>query len=48
MNISKSSNPVFKEQVFSKGYTSESDVMTVNGTVNKTALMLLIVIAGAF
>jgi uncharacterized YccA/Bax inhibitor family protein len=47
MNISKSSNPVFKEQVFSKGYTSSSEVMTVNGTINKTAMMLLLVIAGA-
>ena len=47
MNITKSSNPVFKEQVFRKGYTSASDVMTVNGTINKTALMLLLVIAGA-
>ena len=47
MNISKSSNPVFKEQVFSKGYTSTSEVMTVSGTINKTALMLLLVVAGA-
>lgn len=48
MNITKSSNPVFKERVFSKGYTSASDVMTVNGTINKTALMLLLVVAAAF
>lgn len=47
MNITKSSNPVFKEQVFSKGYNASSEVMTVNGTINKTALMLLMVIAGA-
>ena len=47
MNITKSSNPILKEQAFSKGYTSASDVMTVNGTINKTALMLLIVVAGA-
>ena len=47
MNITKSSNPVFKEQVFSKGYNSTSEVMTVNGTVNKTALMLLMVVAAA-
>jgi len=47
MNISKSSNPVFKEQVFSKKYSTSSEAMTVNGTINKTALMLLLVIAGA-
>ncbi len=47
MNLSKSSNPVLKEKTFSRDYTAQSDVMTVNGTVNKTALMLLLVIAGA-
>jgi len=47
MNISRSSNPVFKEQVFTREYGTTSDVMTVNGTMNKTALMLLLVIAGA-
>ncbi len=47
MNISKTSNPVFKERVFERGYASSSEVMTVNGTVNKTALMLLLVVAAA-
>jgi uncharacterized YccA/Bax inhibitor family protein len=47
MNLTKSSNPVFKEQIFSRDYVSSSDVMTVNGTVNKTALMLLLVVASA-
>ncbi len=47
MNITKSSNPVFKERVFARDYTGSSDVMTVNGTMNKTALMLLMVVAGA-
>nr|WP_319573059.1 Bax inhibitor-1/YccA family protein [uncultured Draconibacterium sp.] len=47
MNLSKSSNPVLKEKFFSRDYTAQSDVMTVNGTINKTALMLLLVIAGA-
>ncbi|WP_167617765.1 Bax inhibitor-1/YccA family membrane protein [Maribellus sediminis] len=47
MNITKSSNPVFKERVFAKDYTTASDVMTVNGTMNKTALLLLLVVAGA-
>ncbi len=47
MNLTKSSNPVFKERVFAKGYTASADVMTVKGTMNKTGLMLLLVIAGA-
>ncbi len=47
MNLTKSSNPVLKENVFSRDYSYQSEVMTVNGTVNKTALMLLIVIASA-
>lgn len=47
MNLSKTSNPVFKERVFSREYSSATEVMTVNGTINKTALMLLLVIAGA-
>lgn len=47
MNISRTSNPVFKENVFAKDYRSSSEAMTVNGTMNKTALMLLLVIAGA-
>lgn len=48
MNITKSSNPVLKERSFARDYTTQSDVMTVNGTMNKTGLMLLLVIAGAF
>ena len=47
MNLTKSSNPVLKDKVFAKGYTTSDEVMTVNGTVNKTALMLLLVLAGA-
>ncbi|MBN2774648.1 MAG: Bax inhibitor-1/YccA family protein [Prolixibacteraceae bacterium] len=47
MNLTKSSNPVLKERVFGKEYTSSADVMTVNGTINKTALMLLFVVASA-
>ncbi len=47
INLTKSSNPVFKEQVFSKGYAYDSEVMTVSGTINKTGLMLLLVLAGA-
>lgn len=47
MNLSRTSNPVFKERVFHKDYTSASEVMTINGTVNKTALLLLLAIASA-
>ncbi len=47
MNISKSSNPVLKENVFSRNFTAQSDAMTVNGTINKTGLMLLLVVASA-
>ncbi|MEZ5105309.1 MAG: Bax inhibitor-1/YccA family protein [Draconibacterium sp.] len=47
MNLTKSSNPVFQEKVFRRDYTSTSEVMTINGTVNKTAIMLLLVVAGA-
>lgn len=47
MNLTKSSNPVFKENVFHRDYRVSSETMTVNGTMNKTTLMLLIVIATA-
>ena len=44
MNFTKSSNPVFGNAVFSRlGNISDTGVMTVNGTMNKTGLMLLIV-----
>ena len=46
-NISRSSNPVLKENVFSRDYRSSAEVMTINGTMNKTAIMLLLVIAAA-
>uniref|UniRef100_UPI0032164D6D Bax inhibitor-1/YccA family protein n=1 Tax=uncultured Draconibacterium sp. TaxID=1573823 RepID=UPI0032164D6D len=47
MNISKSSNPVLKEKIFSRDYMAQSDVMTVNGTMNKTSILLLLVVASA-
>lgn len=47
MNLTKSSNPILKEQVFTRDYTSSGEVMTINGTINKTGLMLLLVIAAA-
>lgn len=46
MNLTRSSNPVLNDRVFRKEYAS-SEVMTVNGTMNKTAILLLLVIAGA-
>lgn len=49
MNISKSSNPILKEKSFRKDYTMQSETMTVNGTMNKTAtLLFLVVVAAAF
>ena len=43
MNLTKSSNPVFGNSVFSKVQTgAQTDVMTVNGAINKTGLMFLI------
>ncbi|WP_163708987.1 Bax inhibitor-1/YccA family protein [Mangrovibacterium lignilyticum] len=44
MNLTKSSNPVFGQSVFNRmDSRSDSGVMTINGTMNKTGLMLLIV-----
>jgi uncharacterized YccA/Bax inhibitor family protein len=48
MDITKSSNPVFGKDIFSQSATNTNDgVMTVNGTINKTGLMLLIVVFAA-
>ncbi len=48
MDLSKSSNPVFGKNIFSRANATASDgVMTINGTMNKTGLMLLIVIFAA-
>jgi len=48
MDITKSSNPVFGKNIFNQSATSTSEgVMTVNGTINKTGLMLLIVVFAA-
>lgn len=48
MDLFKSSNPAFSEKIFSKAgaYTSE-ETMTVQGTMNKALLMLLLVVLGA-
>ncbi len=43
MNLTKSSNPVFGKSVFERTLASEkAGYMTIEGTVNKTGLMLLI------
>jgi len=48
MNFTKSSNPALREKTFARDYNpAASDVMTVSGTINKTALLLLLVIAAA-
>jgi uncharacterized YccA/Bax inhibitor family protein len=47
INLTKSSNPALKENIFQKDYSYSSDAMTINGTMNKTGLMLLIVMAAA-
>jgi uncharacterized YccA/Bax inhibitor family protein len=48
MDITKSSNPVFGKNIFNQSATTAEDgVMTVNGTINKTGLMFLIVLFAA-
>jgi uncharacterized YccA/Bax inhibitor family protein len=48
MDITKSSNPVFGKNIFNQSVAgTDNEVMTVNGTINKTGLMLLIVIFAA-
>jgi uncharacterized YccA/Bax inhibitor family protein len=47
MNLMKSSNPVLSEKMFARDQVYGQETMTINGTINKTGLMLLLVIAGA-
>jgi len=49
MNIGRSSNPVLSKSAFNtQSYTSTySEVMTLNGTINKSIAMLLLVFVGA-
>lgn len=48
MDLFKSSNPAFSEKIFSKaGAYSSEETMTVQGTMNKALLMLILVILGA-
>lgn len=44
----KSSNPILKEKAFRKeAYNTDTGVMTVNGTIEKTGIMLFILIIAA-
>ncbi|MFW5822093.1 MAG: Bax inhibitor-1/YccA family membrane protein [Tangfeifania sp.] len=47
INLTKTSNPVLAESKFARERIADSGAMTVNGTINKTGLMLLLVIAAA-
>jgi len=49
MNIGRSSNPVLSQKAFNANtYTaSYTEVMTLNGTINKSIAMLLLVVVGA-
>ncbi len=49
MELSKSSNPVLHEKIYNKAYQGEAtEVMTVNGTVNKIAFLMLFLFVGAY
>lgn len=50
MNLTRTSNPIFGKRTFEQAYTSSygEEQMTLNGTINKTALVLLFVITTAF
>ena len=48
MELFRSSNPAFSEKIFSKERVFTSDeTMTVQGTINKALLMLILVVLGA-
>ena len=48
MSFTKSSNPAFTDKIFAKASSAAyEDVMTVSGTLNKIAMMLLLVVASA-
>ncbi len=47
MDLVKSSNPVLSDRMFASERVFGQETMTINGTMNKTGLMLLLVIAGA-
>jgi len=48
INLSKTSNPVFSKNVFAQSYAGTAQgVMTMQGTINKSILLLLIIIVAA-
>ena len=47
INLTQTSNPILTEKRFGRESIASSEAMTVNGTINKTALMLLLVVAAA-
>ena len=48
-SLGRSGNPALTSEVFNKSITSQGEVMTLQGTVNKTAFSLfLLVVSGAF
>lgn len=48
MSFTKSSNPAFSDKIFAKAsYGTYEETMTVSGTVNKIAMMLLLVVSAA-
>ncbi len=48
MSLTKSSNPALTDKIFTKAsYGTYEDVMTVSGTVNKIAMMLILVVSSA-
>lgn len=48
MSLTTSSNPAFASKAFKQAvHRSDSEVMTINGTLNKIFLLLLLVVAGA-
>jgi len=48
MNLSRSANPALKKSTFTSVHAGTGmEVMTIRGTVNKTLLMLLLVVLGA-
>lgn len=50
MNLTKTSNPIFGQKTYDQAYANSygNETMTLNGTINKTILVLLFVISAAF
>ena len=49
MALLKTSNPTFRSSVYSNiGHVAYGEAMTVNGTINKTGILMLLLLASAF